>query len=636
MGGPSGRPETGILRVVRSPRIRLRPAVLAVAVVVLLAAAAVVALVRPWGGPSDTAQRFAEAWAGGDTAGAAAVTSDPAAASAYLDRARRDLAPVGLRADVVDVRNEGDRATADVDVAWDLGQNRRWSYRTAVPLQRAEDTGANDTGWQVVWSESVVAPRLGPGQRPVLRTTTAPPAPVLDASGAPLLAPTPVVTVTLDKRAAGDLAATAGTLAAALSGIDPAITRASITDGATRTPDGQAYPVAVLRESDYQQVRDRIYDLPGVRFVSQTRLLAPDPGFATQVLAGVRTEVEAQTGGTPGWSVDAVGPDGATVASLAGTPPGPGSPVTLSMDRGVQEAAERAVRGQSRQTAIVAIRPSTGAVLAVAQNEPANAAGPIALSGRYPPGSTFKIVTAYAALSGGQITPQTPQDCPGTTVINGRTIPNEDSFALGTVPLIEAFAQSCNTTFSRLALGLPPNALPDAALKLGFGADYRIPGMTTVTGSIEPATDDLQRASDGFGQGDVLASPFGMALVAATVARGAPVTPQLITGRPTETLKAPTAPDPAVLDQLRPMMRAVVTGGTGTAVAGQGEVYGKTGTAEFGSKTPPDAHGWFMGYRLGGPQGSAAGGDIAFAVLVEGGQSSSVAVAVTNAFLGAL
>jgi hypothetical protein len=70
---------------------------------------------------------------------------------------------------------------------------------------------------------------------------------------------------------------------------------------------------------------------------------------------------------------------------------------------------------------------------------------------------------------------------------------------------------------------------------------------------------------------------------------------------------------------------------TATALADRGEVFGKTGTAEYGSNTPPDAHGWFMGYRSGGSPG-----DIAFAVLVEGGQSSSVAVEVTDAFLGAL
>jgi cell division protein FtsI/penicillin-binding protein 2 len=86
-----------------------------------------------------------------------------------------------------------------------------------------------------------------------------------------------------------------------------------------------------------------------------------------------------------------------------------------------------------------------------------------------------------------------------------------------------------------------------------------------------------------------------------------------------------------VLDALRPMMREVVLSGTATGLADRGEVYGKTGTAEFGSNTPPDAHGWFMGHQLRGPQG-----DIAFAVLVEGGGSSSVAVGVADAFLGAL
>jgi cell division protein FtsI/penicillin-binding protein 2 len=74
-----------------------------------------------------------------------------------------------------------------------------------------------------------------------------------------------------------------------------------------------------------------------------------------------------------------------------------------------------------------------------------------------------------------------------------------------------------------------------------------------------------------------------------------------------------------------------VLSGTASALADRGEVFGKTGTAEYGNNTPPDSHGWFMGYQLAGPQG-----DIAFAVLVEGGQSSSVAVGVTDAFLGGL
>ena len=116
----------------------------------------------------------------------------------------------------------------------------------------------------------------------------------------------------------------------------------------------------------------------------------------------------------------------------------------------------------------------------------------------------------------------------------------------------------------------------------------------------------------------------------AGVAGGTPVAPIELAG--TEpSAELPAGPSAAVLDALRPMMRQVVLSGTATALSDRGEVFGKTGTAEYGGNVPPDAHGWFMGYRLGGPAG-----DVAFAVLVEGGQSSSVAVGVTEAFLAGL
>jgi cell division protein FtsI/penicillin-binding protein 2 len=127
-------------------------------------------------------------------------------------------------------------------------------------------------------------------------------------------------------------------------------------------------------------------------------------------------------------------------------------------------------------------------------------------------------------------------------------------------------------------------------------------------------------------------SPAQLALVAAGIASGTPAAPVEVVGADPSGA-APAGPGQAVLDALRPMMRQVVLSGTATALADRGEVYGKTGTAEFGSNTPPDAHGWFMGYRLGGAAGV---GDVAFAVLVEGGQSSSVAVGVADAFLGGL
>jgi cell division protein FtsI/penicillin-binding protein 2 len=100
--------------------------------------------------------------------------------------------------------------------------------------------------------------------------------------------------------------------------------------------------------------------------------------------------------------------------------------------------------------------------------------------------------------------------------------------------------------------------------------------------------------------------------------------PELIRDRPTQVTVPATAPDPAVLAQLRPMMRAVVTEGTARKLAGRGEVYGKTGTAEY--TDDGRAHGWFVGYR----------GDLAFAVLIVDGGSSAPAVDVADRFLAAL
>jgi len=285
------------------------------------------------------------------------------------------------------------------------------------------------------------------------------------------------------------------------------------------------------------------------------------------------------------------------------------------------------VAGQQLPTHIVVVRPGTGEILAVSSNGAADAGN--ALRGQFPPGSSMKSMTATALLSSGQVTPDTAVPCPGTTVVEGREFENEDQFDLGTVPFTEAFAQSCNTTFIQLALGLPDGALSEAATSYGVGTDWQLP-VGIFSGSVPTDSTGTTKAADAIGQGEVLFSPAQMALVVASIAGGKTVAPvEVVGGDPAGT--PPTGPDQAVLEALRPMMRQVVLTGTARAVAGRGEVYGKTGTAEYGSNTPPDAHGWFAGYQLGGPQG-----DIAFAVLVEGGQSSSVAVGVTDAFLGGL
>ncbi|WP_233159509.1 penicillin-binding transpeptidase domain-containing protein [Pseudonocardia sp. MH-G8] len=568
----------------------------------------------------DTATAFLAAWSAGDDRGAAALTDDAESAGELLGATREELAPEKVVATLGQVRTAADVASASIDVTWHLGPERTWRYLTEMELRPAPDT---EQGWQVHWAPTVVHPELAAGQQLALRTVTPSPAPVVGRDGAPLLSATTVVAVLLDRLAAGDLPAVTGALAQALSPFDAQITQASIAEGAARTPDGRAYTVAVLRETDYASVKDAIHHLPGVRFTTSERLLAPDADFGRQVLTGVRAEVAAQLEGVPGWSILVVDGSGSTVRTLVEQEPRSGTTVTIGMDRSIQAAAEDAVEPVAQQAMLVAVSASTGELLAVAQNPAADASGPLALTGRYPPGSTFKVVTAAAAMTEDDVTIGTPLPCPPATVIGGREVPNAGGFGLGTVPLRTAFARSCNTTFAQLAVDLEPGALPATALRFGIGADYAIPGITTITGAVPTATEQVLRAENGFGQGEVLASPFGVALAAATVARGAPVVPQLIRDRPTEVRVPAPAPDAAVLEQLRPMMRAVVTEGTASALAGLGEVYGKTGTAEF--TNDGSAHGWFMGYR----------GDVAFAVLVVDGASSAPAVGVAERFLGA-
>jgi len=593
-----------------------------VALLVLLLAAVAGCGLIGGDGPEEAARAFATAWSGGDDRAAAALTDDPAAATALLTSVRESLAPVGLAVQVGQVRTASDTATASLDLRWDLGQGRIWSYHGEAGLRRATGEGP---AWRISWAPTVVHPQLAARQRLVLNTGAAEPAPVVDRAGVPLLTATPVVSVLLDRLQTGDLPGVTGTLATALSPIEPSITAQTITDGAARTPDGRAYTVAVLRDADYRTVKNAIHDLPGVRFTTSERLLAPDAGFARQVLPAVRTALAAQLDGVPGWSVVAVDAAGGTVATLVEEAPKPGTTAAISLDRAVQTAAEDAVEPIPQQAMLVVVQPSTGQLLAVAQNGAADAAGALALTGRFPPGSTFKIVTALAGVEQAGLSADTPVACPGETVIGGRPVPNAERFDLGTVPLRRAFARSCNTTFATVGAGLAPDGLTTAALQLGLGADYAVPALTTITGAVPAAPDLVQRAEDAFGQGQVLASPLGMALVGATVAHGAPVVPQLVAGRPTEVLAAATAPDPAALEQVRTMMRAVVTEGTATALNGLGDVRGKTGTAEF-TNDGSRAHGWFVGYR----------GDLAFAVLVVDGGSSEPAVAAAGRFLGAV
>jgi cell division protein FtsI/penicillin-binding protein 2 len=568
--------------------------------------------------PDATAQAFLAALSTGDTAAAGAVTDQPDAARAVLTMARDALKPESVQATVTQVQTSGDTATASFDATWSLPNARRWAYSGQFPLTRTSG------GWQVRWSSADLHPQLAANQTLAVRSAAAPTAAVLDRNGAPVLTPGAVIAVTIDPVKAGDLGSVAASLAAALGRFDPAITQASIQAGVAKSP-AAPYVVVTLREPDYQSVKAAIYDLPGVSFPAQAALLAPDRTLAPTLLRQVRDRVQADLTGKAGWKLVTVGPGGNDVTVLTEGAPQPAPAVTVTLDTRVLAAAQAAVNAVPQQAMVVALQASTGEVLAVAQNPPADTQGAVALTGLYPPGSTFKIVTATAALQAGIATVSTAVDCPGTTVVGQRRIPNYNEFSLGTVPLSTAFARSCNTSFAQLAAQLAPPALTDAARELSLGADYVLDGAGTVTGRVPPAADQVTRAVDGFGQGDVLASPFGMALVAASVSKGSAASPVLIRGGAATTVTGQPAPPPQpVLDGVRSMMREVVTAGTATGVSNLGAVFGKTGEAQFGDGTR--SHSWFVGYR----------GDLAFATLIVDGGSSTNAVNLTKQFLAAL
>jgi cell division protein FtsI/penicillin-binding protein 2 len=331
-------------------------------------------------------------------------------------------------------------------------------------------------------------------------------------------------------------------------------------------------------------------------------------------------------GGAPGDTdsrhisiIDAAGKEvGAPLLGTAATPAST-EPIKSTVNPKIAISAQNAVAKETQETMIVAIRPSTGGILAVAQNDAAGSA-PSALHGLYPPGSSFKIITAAAAIQQGMSLDSEVQ-CPGQATVGGRSLKNSGSFDLGTTKLRNAFAKSCNTTFGEIASKLPADGLKKAASQFGLNADYTIPGISTELGKVDDAGSSVQRVEDSIGQGNIKASPLGMAMVAATVVARKPVTPQLRDDEKTQVTAGYSAPPAAVLSQLQTMMREVVTTGTATALA-KFNAAGKTGTAETENQGD-NAHGWFVGYR----------GDVAFAVLVVDGKGSGVAVNTAAAFL---
>ena len=271
---------------------------------------------------------------------------------------------------------------------------------------------------------------------------------------------------------------------------------------------------------------------------------------------------------------------------IASIPAVGGRPVTTTISPGLMAQAAAALGGQLGGVAV--IRPRDGAVVALAG---------LAVSAPQPPGSSFKIITAAAALQDGVATPSSTYPILTAATLSGVQLRNAGGEACGGT-LTEAFIVSCNSVFAPLGAKLGARRLVAMARAFGFDEQPKIPAAKPST--ISPPSqlrDSLALGAAAIGQDRDLATPLQMASVGATIAlHGRRIQPRITTVDPVISRQVVSA---KVADEVRSMMIGVVRSGTGTAAAIPGvEVAGKTGTAELrpNSTNPKDSDAWFVAF----------------------------------------
>ncbi len=568
--------------------------------------------------PQTTANAYLTAWARQDWAAMRQLTSDPPADFTSVNRAafsNLTVRQASFAAGPMHTNNSA--ASAPVTERLTLAGLGTVTLSSALHLVLVQGK------WLVKWSPATIAPQLRAGGELSLQTTWPARAAILGADGTPLTSQGQVVTIGVEGARIKDAASLRSALVAA--GAPAAAVSTAVT--AARTHPTYFEPVFTVTRARYEQLQPTIYPIPGTVFQSSTALSAVTPGLTAGVVGtvgpvtaqelsqlgapytaqddvgqtGLEQADERQLAGTPAVTVSVVSASGAHVATVATLPSHPGTPVITTIRPSAQRAAEAALAGVKKSAALVAVNVTTGAVLAAVS---ANSDGfDQAIDGAFPPGSTFKVITSTALINRG-LSPQSTASCPGTATVDGEVFHNAE----GEAPvsnLLQAFTESCNTAFIKLATGhLSPPDFPAAAAMFGLSKSPHI-GLTAFGGSVPQPTDSADLAATSIGQGRVLVSPLGLAEVAAAVDTGKVHAPRLVTGgtsAPAATGQLPAA----VVTDLHEMMASVVARGT---AAGQGlpsGTYGKTGTAEYGTSKPLKIDAWLIGFR----------GNIAFAALV--------------------
>lgn len=598
-------------------------------------------------GALEVVELYLDAWRAGDTATMADQLSGEAPEDFEPRHAQlvEALAPTRFAVTAGELTEPAD-GRADVEVTVDVtpaDAPRPVQWETTLQLSR------NRGVWGVDWSLSTLHPELRPTWEFATETEEVARRPILAADGTALASD--------DGRWLGfvpgameDPEQVVAAFERALPGTG-AIAERELNRG--ELVDDWFYPVVVVSRARAEAAWTTLRRTPGIAEPrdppeGQRRVLA-DLGFARH-LVGVVAEATAEqleelaeegVDAPAGTFVPQFGLEAAFDEQLTGSEVfrvglrevsgGPmthtidevqaeeSAPVQTTVDLGVQRAVENALAGIEEPAAIVVVDGSDGAVRGTASR-------PLfgfdrARTGRYPPGSTFKLVTLEAALAAGYDLDDEVA-CPGRVVVGGLAVTNAGDRDLGTITLGEAFAESCNTTFAQLGAELGSDALTEASERFGFDVEPLHP-LGAFGGSFPAPADTAELAAASFGQARVEASVLHLAAMVAAVTEGVWHQPYVLaedgpgTSRPLATGSA---------ERLRTALALAVTDGTGTAAAvDDAEVGGKTGTAQaVGGDVE---HAWFVGTFRG----------LGFAILVEeGGGGAEVAAPLAGLLVAEL
>jgi cell division protein FtsI/penicillin-binding protein 2 len=626
----SGRPSRKASPAVRRAKRSRIAAVAIVAIGVL-----VIGLATGFGtelSAEPTAQSFLLAWQQQQYATAGALTTARAdTVAAGLKGVAAQLDAPQLYLSMKSVHQHGSTANASFTATVDLAQQGRvWTYQGHLSLRRVG--GA----WKVVWAPSVINPNLGPGERLAVVTTFPDRAAILDAKGNPLQlkATAYVLGVVPDRLASPAKTAQAfakptklqagqvlGQITAApphsflrLATLDPP-TYARLLPSLRKVPGLQARPES---QRLFQSKATAVVGAVGSEINQQLRadgaLYAPG---TTLGLSGLERKYQRELVGTPTTEVVAVNSAGQQTAVLAQWHGSEGAPVRTTIDSSVQGAALTALDGVPNSGEIVAVRASTGAVLAVAQHQAAGAL-PAALNAKLAPGAAFTIVSAAALVEKKVASLSTSIPCASSFNVGGQTFSSAGTGEQR--PFSTAFAEGCGTAFAQLSERLTATDWTQVVREFGIGADWSGLQVPAFSGSVPGTAGQASLAAQTIGQGNVRMSLLSMAMVAATVDAGRWHVPQV--------LQAPDPPDPGaaldmgVMETVRGLMRGAVRSGAAQAASQPGpQVYGQVGLVHTGSGWTS----WFVGYR----------GDIAIAAIETGKTAELSAAALAGAFFAA-